>query len=422
MITPQFGVEQDNDFIYVNIRAPYIKASMIQFEVSDEVFVFSLPPYYLRLRLPGHVIEDERMQSSYDLDNSTVKCKVSKKSPGEYFPDLDMLTKLLATKSQLEDTKAQKVRIQEVESKPNSSPQPQNTPIDDVDFDWEIEQELPAEQASTAKYGFNQQYSDIIGISMHNGNDINELAEPESESEEQRLQLLRSTTKDSFDLEHYWADLYDDEMIKELLHFKFYKDSDDLLEFSGSLKDRVMRLGYREYFLTNAKQTYLGIVPLVFAWAYDYRTNMGDSTVESAWNIGKIAPSLSFLYDGYTSIEPLVIDCTARSLTKPLYRNWELTMQIWKDVLEVMRRGKRELLTAFAKLLEIFESELHQVYRSIIFEDYTIWIQNTSDRVLDSLTNELEKAIGSISPSKIYLPLNQAPTEDASDSDDEDDE
>lgn len=420
MITPQFGVDQDDDFIYVNIRAPYIKASMIQFEVSDEVFVFSLPPYYLRLRLPGHVTEDERMKSSYDLDTSTVKCKVAKKHPGEYFPDLDMLTKLLATKSQLEEAKSQKIRIQEVDSHPNNTESSDNNPIDHPDFDWEIEQQIPSEQSSTAKYGFNQQYSDIIGISMHNGNDINELAEPENESEEERLNLLRSTTKDSFDLEHYWADLYDDEMIKELLHFKFYRDSNDSLEFSSDLKDRIMRLGYKEYFITNAKQTYLGIVPLVFAWAYDYRTNMGDYTVESAWNIGKIAPSLCFLFNGYTSIEPLVIDCTARSLTKPLYRNWELSMQVWRDVLEVMRRGKKEILTVFAKLLEIFESELHQVYRSIIVEDYTIWIQNSSDTVLYSLANELEKAIRSITPTKIYLPLDQEPTEDAPDSDDED--
>ena len=56
------------------------------------------------------------------------------------------------------------------------------------------------------KYGFNNQYDNIVGVSVANGNDINELADPENTPENARIieRLIKENIK--FDPEMYAAD------------------------------------------------------------------------------------------------------------------------------------------------------------------------------------------------------------------------
>jgi len=410
MITPQFEVRQDDGFVYVDIRAPYIKASHIQFEVAENVFVFSLPPYYLRLRFPRAIKEDEFMTSSYDLNKAVVHCKVSKMHKGEHFADLDMISKLLATKREQESAQQNKPLIQDLDAN-----------VGEPDFDWEIDQEIPQETSSQSKYGFNNQYSERVNISMHNGNEINELAEPEQEAAPNRKDLMRQITTEEFDPGHYAADLFDDEMIQDIIKFQL-----PTLELVDELKDRIMKLGQREFFIENQKATYIGVIPLVFAWAYDFRVNYGDSSVESSWTVGKLCPSMSFLYNDYSSVGEVVADCTARALVKPLYRHWDLTVSVWQDTLAIIRQGRSKILVVFAHLLQIFEHDLHAVYRQILVEDYAIWIQYASDRALQGMCSELEKSLAKLSKSGLYLPIeeteqraNEPIGSDEGDSDDE---
>lgn len=421
MITPRFEVSQDSKFVYVNIKAPHIKASLIQFDVADDTFVFTLPPYYLRLRFPAFVIEDDEMTSEYDLSSSTVKCRVAKLHEGEHFEDLDMISKLLATKREKEALKnPQKPIIQELDSPCDSI----SREMQDPDFDWEIEQSLPEDQKDSVTYGFNNQYSERVGLSIHTGNEINELADPEHETAYSKLKLLRETTRDQFDADHYLADLHDDGTITEILNFIMPAK----LKASPEEKDRIARLGTREYLVSDQKAVYLGLVPLIYGWAYDFRTNFGEATVESSWNIGKLCPSMCFLYSGYRNVSDVMRDCTARAVSRPLYRHWELAMQVWKDVIILFRAGKQTLLAIFGKLLQIFENDLHFVYRQILIEDYTVWIQNSSIKVLESISRELEKSLPQLRKDCLYLPLVEAekgqPSVEAdrdNDSDDSDD-
>lgn len=417
MITPQFEVEQDSKFIYVNIKAPHIKASLIQFDVADDTFVFTLPPYYLRLRFPGNIVEDDRMTQSYDLASSTVRCQVAKLHEGEHFDDLDMISKLLATKREQEAVRNfQKPGIQEVENPTDSIIHE----MQDPDFDWEIEQNFPEKLENPVAYGFNNQYSERVGLSMHTGNEINELADPEHETVESKLRLLRETTKDQFDASHYLADLHDDEMILEIMRFRIPES----LKASPEENDRIARLGSRQYMISDLKAVYMGLIPLIYAWAYDFRTNFGESTVESSWNIGKICPSMCFLLNGYRNVSEVMKDCTSRALTKPLYRHWKLAIQVWKDTISLFRAGKQTLLAILGKLLQIFETDLHFVYRQILIEDYTIWIQYSSIKVLESIASELEKTLKHLKKEDLYIPIAQAETGKISvetDSDDDSD-
>lgn len=375
MITPQFEVEQDQDFVYVNIRAPYIKATNLEFEVVDERFVFSLQPYYLRLTFPGKLVEDERMESSYDLATSTIKCRVAKATPGQEFEDLDMLTKLLAKKTSIE-----KPLIEEV----NGEPQPPQV----EEIDWEIEQALPDASISEEKYGFNDQYSGIMGVVIEDGqNDINEIPEPEKTSVKQRL-LINSTADELFDIDHYMADLYDNPMIESFMSW-----TPPPLELSSADKDRMLKLPKRQYIINNPKHIYLGVVQLLFGFCYDDRTNCRDPTVESPWTIGKLTPLMSCLYGYYDRMLPLVRDCSKRALIFPLYRHWDLTLAVWKDVVAVLKQGRKAILACFVKLLSIFESDINACYRQIFLEDYAAWIQYSSEKVISSVATELDSTL-----------------------------
>ncbi len=51
----------------------------------------------------------------------------------------------------------------------------------------------------------------------------------------------------------------------------------------------------RSYIISNERALLLGLVDIIFAYCYDYRTQQGESTVESAWTIGTLSPTLSCL-------------------------------------------------------------------------------------------------------------------------------
>ena len=50
--------------------------------------------------LPGNIVEDERASASYNVAEGIITAKVPKETPSEHFPDLDMLSKLLARRGE----------------------------------------------------------------------------------------------------------------------------------------------------------------------------------------------------------------------------------------------------------------------------------------------------------------------------------
>jgi hypothetical protein len=55
-----------------------------------------IAPYFLRLHLPGAVLEDDASSASYDPGPGTLTVVLTKETAGQDFPDLDLLAKLLA--------------------------------------------------------------------------------------------------------------------------------------------------------------------------------------------------------------------------------------------------------------------------------------------------------------------------------------
>ena len=64
-----------------------------------------------------------------------------------------------------------------------------------------------------------------------------------------------------------------------------------LADFSDRERDQMMQLANREFLFDDAavvKSTYLGLVDILFGYAYNYRATGGENDVESPWNIARI--------------------------------------------------------------------------------------------------------------------------------------
>lgn len=309
MITPQFSVRQDENRVYIDIRVLHIRSAskQIEFSVNDELFIFSLPPYYLRLRFPGpllsdedeQVIEDDQLKSqmSYDASTCVIHLSISKKNRGENFPDLDLVAKLLARTSSIANTnegndpkvstesiEEQAVKqassaikgisnplIQELDDENNVIISKSDNDIEenndkkvtasDIDIhfsnmaeeaenhNWEIDQqdpgripedlEMKSSEAMQGNYGFNHQYSGIMGVSLEvlsstfseqsnsNGiggstDDANDVVNVESSTPESRHQLRWEMEGLCFDPDYYLSDLFEtpDELESYILKWK----------------------------------------------------------------------------------------------------------------------------------------------------------------------------------------------------------
>ena len=99
MLTPRFTCHQDDEFVYIDIKVSHIRfdAVGVQIVVENELFVFSLSPYYLRLRFPHALNDDEeRSNAQYDSKEECIHVKIPKLNHGEFFPDLELSARLLA--------------------------------------------------------------------------------------------------------------------------------------------------------------------------------------------------------------------------------------------------------------------------------------------------------------------------------------
>lgn len=77
MIIPKFFLNQDNDYLIIVIRIPYVKISNSQFHIEKFSFKFFLSPYYLNLTFKQPLQESEDPEfSSYDYNT----CNYSKSS------------------------------------------------------------------------------------------------------------------------------------------------------------------------------------------------------------------------------------------------------------------------------------------------------------------------------------------------------
>lgn len=446
MLTPSFSVTQDDEFIHISVKVSHIRfsAKAIEMVANSDVFVFSLPPYYLRLRLPFSVVDDERSHSEFDSKNGCVNIRLPKEIKGQFFPDLDLAAKLLARTGPAPAAPA-KPLIEELDVTNNIST---DTAADSEKLeaeaqahDWEIEQQVSEDQILGAHYGFNGAYNQIVGVSMSNGNDINELGDPESAAPNDRVleRLIKENIK--FDPEYYAADYImekhpspdDDKAFGGIMAWKnpstrqfmqWYKqqrlveesqrDQHMPVEFTKEEQEKMVQLPRKTYLVDESykPQLYALIASLLFAYHYDLRENEGEHNIESAWTVGKLVPQFAFLdsqlhiqSESSTSLlHAAIIAGIRRALSYPFHRNYKLAMKAWDDAYFTLRGGKRMVIKTLLDLKELFRfHDVYYVYDKIWLEDLCLWIISdlVSELAIRQLAHDVKRDTESLQKENI---------------------
>ncbi|KAF8938270.1 hypothetical protein BGZ58_001259 [Dissophora ornata] len=592
MITPSFTVSQEEDFVTIVIKAPHIKTQNVDFEVDGAVFKFNLKPYFLRLTFPGNVVDDERAKAAYNVGAGELTVVLPKETPGEHFPDLDMLTKLLVRKGDLTEKQQIKRPLIEVISSGDTLEGTQQLDKDE-EFDWEMPQEIRQEIFSEVRYGFNNRYSGFFTHVQETANDVLDVYDPEHATFEIRRQNRIKRENDKFDDEYYMNDFMTEEEIQDVLKFKtqwwnelraiqkaekatsikkatsetivatptfttkkqdlptlapissttfkstllsnqsqsstpsifnIVKDDsedtasnsplgpfglkevstktisskitetsksgslivdletapastpdylipkeeplidesepvkhlgghsitivdpsrpslnnqleDDMADlslntgdsfvnikpFSAKEQELMRDLPRREYILENTKSTYLTLIDILFAYSYDLRVSEGDTTVETAWTICKLSPSMAAL-DQFTTLRETLLASFRRALAYPLSRNWNLAMKVLQDVYVILKLGRRGILRALLAIKDVLDhDDVYYIYSKMFIEDYCVWIQSASEKVVRTLAHELHHFKLEKSELGWHLEELEALAKEAPETGDEDDE
>ena len=385
MLTPAFELSQDEKFVYIYIRTPYIKVGDVEYFIEEHLFKFYVKPYFLRLNFPGKIVENGDESASYDVDKGLFTIRLPKLVPGTHFSDLDLITKLLAPSG--------KCNISSPGIEVISEGPPCDDEDEDGDFNWEWDQELYDEQkeqqldVAGKKYGFANQKSGVFYRLKDELKEVIENPNPDELSYAERRIARIAAEDEKFDEEHYLADFFDDERIKENLSYITDKE----VSFTDSEKEKLRQLPNREYVFDHKEEISVcySLVDVMFAFAYDKRATLGESTVESAWTISKLSSTLSW-FERFTSLEEVLDACFRRSLSYPLYRHWELSRKVLQDVTDIFELGRRKILKCLLEILMLFnESEPRYLLNELYITDYCIWIQKVKERKVGSLTKRL---------------------------------
>ncbi|XP_077181304.1 protein SHQ1 homolog isoform X1 [Paroedura picta] len=407
MITPAFELSQDPDFLTVTIRVPYARISEFEVYFEGKEFKFYAKPYFLRLALPGRIVEDGREKASYD-DKGIFTIKLPKETPGTYFEGLDMLTALLAPKK----SRSAKPLVQEIDAGNGEEEQ------EEEEFDWEIEQ-TPYEGSSedhlssSCGYGFGNQKSDVFRRLQEELSEVIDIKNPDVTPADERRKKRLAAEAAKFDADHYLADFFEDEAIRHLLQYKPWwvtayakkKDSQKhnthdefnqtaVVSFTEEEKEQLRKFPNRTYLLDKrtSHQVYLSLLDILLAYSYEVYTTEGEKNVESPWNIRKLSATLCWL-ETFTSVTEVLESFGRRVLCYPLYRHFSLVTRALNDVVMILQLGKSAVLKCLLDIHKIFrENDPSYILNDLYVTDYCIWIQKTKSKKLAALAECVQKA------------------------------
>lgn len=358
---------------------------------------------FFRLNFPGKLTQSggEIMK----ISATKFYIKLTKLNKGEVFEGIDMLTKLL-----MPPKTSNSNLVQAIETESSDKANLENDNIGDENFDWYLNLKLNEDDCFklNEKYGFAKKHGGIISKLEDEIWDLIEVKNPETKSDKQRSEERVAEENKHFDDDHYLFDLYDQkEIIDEIINFKPSWSCDDKIKFNDSETFRLKNLPKIEY-LFNKKEKFhllLGMVDILFAYAYDMRTCEGEHSVESGWTISKISSTLSW-FEVYTSLDQVLIACVRRSLCYPLYRNLKLSMKIIQDTIQILKKGRTFVVKCFLDIHRLFNEsgDYRYLFNNLYITDYCVWLQTVKKNTFESLADAIERI--EIKKESIELDLN----------------
>uniref|UniRef100_A0A8C3JPX1 Protein SHQ1 homolog n=1 Tax=Calidris pygmaea TaxID=425635 RepID=A0A8C3JPX1_9CHAR len=409
MITPAFELTQDPDFLTIIIKVPYARASEFDVYFEGEDFKFYAKPYFLRLTLPGRIVEDGREKASYNTDEGTFTIRLPKEIPGQYFEGLDMLTSLLAPKK----SRSGKPLVEEIDTAASA----ELSEEEEEEFDWEIEQTPYKESAEIAlplqyRYGFGNLRSGVFQRLQDELSDVIDIKDPDQTPVDERRRKRLAAEAAKFDPDHYLADFFEDEAIQHVLKYKpwwvdAYKemtafkgeshqkhDTHTFVVFSEEEKEQLRKFTNKSYLLDKRSRhhVYLGLIDILLAYCYEICVNEGDKNVESAWNVRKLSATLCWL-ESFTSVHDVLVSFGRRVLCYPLHRHFGLVTRAFNDTVMILQLGKAAVLKCLLDIHKIFrENDPAYILNDLFITDYCIWIQKAKSKKLAALSESLQKS------------------------------
>uniref|UniRef100_A0A0R3RS52 Protein SHQ1 homolog n=1 Tax=Elaeophora elaphi TaxID=1147741 RepID=A0A0R3RS52_9BILA len=370
MLTPVFHIDQTQEHVIIHIHAPYTNVKDAEAEYCDFQFFFISKPYFLKLYLPGELIE-EGIVGTYDCDKGSFTFKALKKNAGEFFPNLDLVNQLLKpsdihARRLVEETDDDDI-LANLLNEPQSSQTSDSVMVDD----------FMDENCKLYGYGFAYSRHGIIGKFSAEIDNLFDLENPEGS-------LIDAS-----------ADLFEkNPLLDDCLQFEYPGTMFDLSYKSRDRLKDLPRKAFPKYSPDLTKAITLSLIDILFAYLYDIRTTCGEHSSESGWTIAKLSPTLSYLVRWRTAKES-VIGAVRRSLCFPLYRHWVLSMKVLDDLKLLLRKGKSSLLQCLVDVHIILSTsgDYRYLLNDLFITDYCLWIQCVSDDILVWLQLELNHLV-----------------------------
>lgn len=237
--------------------------------------------YFLRLRLPGEIVEDGRESCRYDTDTGMIVARLPKAVPGEHFEGLDLLTTLLARKAPPRASGPLIEVLADVPSDDAAAAAATSAPEDEDGWEWETEQAVVdldnGQEASTglgvkAFYGFALRYSGTLGPICSEVPDVVELPDPDGTLVADRAAIRIAAEDAKFDTEAYACD-YDesrsdpDAPVNAILAFtpawREWCQEGVPVRFSEVESEQMRGLPRKEFIVDSVKPELIGLVDIV---------------------------------------------------------------------------------------------------------------------------------------------------------------
>ncbi|KAI8849569.1 SHQ1 protein-domain-containing protein [Chytridium lagenaria] len=281
MLTPLFKVDQDDEFVTLELKCPYVKAQNVEFFINECEFKFFVAPYFLRLNFPHPIIENGKESATYDIGQGLITVKLPKLVPGTNFPDLEMLSKLMMPKA----TAPVRPTI-EVMGEDNAMQGTMES--GDEEEEEDMIGSIIRNFLNLHQIRVNQSYSGFASHVQEIGRDIidiQDLDHPLRHREMNGLEMEESGSAKTTTC----GDFVNDDEVQRVIKFK----PESGLQFTASEREALINLPRKTLLIENPRPIYLGLVDILFAYCYDLRVTEGEHNVESPWTIAKICSTLS---------------------------------------------------------------------------------------------------------------------------------
>ncbi|XP_030277432.1 protein SHQ1 homolog [Sparus aurata] len=403
MITPAFDLSQDPEYLILNIRVPYTRTSEFDLYIDGTDFKFYAKPYFLRLSLPGRIVEDGREKAKFDIDKGLFTIRVPKETTGEHFEGLQMLTSLLAPKG----SRSAKPLVEDLSTGCSES-MGDDEEEDEEEFDWQVEQEVykecsEEELRALQTYGFGNQRSGVFARLQEELSDVTDVKNPEGTTAAERRKARLDAEASAFSPDHYLADFFEDDEIMGLLKFKPWwsklspsteQEGEAAVAFTDVEKEQLRKFTNRSYLLdkTSRHQAWLSLADILLAYSYEVRSTEGEHNVESSWTIRKLSGTLCWL-ETFSSLQDVLVSFGRRVLCYPLYRHFAMVSAAVRDTTKILQSGKACVLKCLLDIHKVFrENDPAYILNDLYITDYCIWIQRVKSKKMTALAVTLQNA------------------------------